>query len=990
MSADLDLSQYLRKPQEEQSEPAEEEFDLSQYRRKGAVEKVARKTGRLGGQLGIGAAEAATMPYNLAAIGAQTIARNPLLDVTERQKKNDPKLAKELDLQQSPIGRGLSEGLEKKLGEQREYAKDKGIFPEWVKEQNWDVGGLLEKGFEYAGIDMKPEDAAEHAVRWAAFIRDPKKLQQLTTKGIDLAKGTEKWADFTKAILPSGKEALRGVGAGTALQLAAENELGPIGTLVAAVIGDVSGAGLPGVAKGVGNFLRHPVQSSKELAARAVVAGTRLSGAEKQSLQKDLIQQFRDAGIQADLGSITGSNLVKAIQARLAQSGLVGSALDDFRKGLTTQIVGEYKNLANELGEARFESIHEAGKALKEGLEKGREADAKIYRSFYDDARKIAESPDAVVYPDRLISAIQNLEKRLAPGGVKAGEQKAVLKVLEDLKGDLMDAEGRLKTARVNSLMNNKFAINDIVDYEVQGGAKQLLKGINKEIDRTIQQYGRQSPEFLQKWMAANSRFAKHAQTFRNKHINDILRGQDPTTIMNKMNTVEGIKRIKRALGTTPEGERLFNDIKRAKFDEVVFKNMVDGATEQLKIGKFSNILEKGKNREVVRELLGNDSFHRLERLQNASGKLAESAQKYFNASKSGTTAIDAALITKALFDIGSLIGGNPWPIMRTAGFAVGARAAASLITDPVFLKAVEDGMLAGAKGDVKSLKSHFNYLYGGLVGQEAEKAAMPKGTQLSPQEMQEASQRRGMQRGAGKAEGMRPEAPGEVEQQLAPEFKEQVFEVNPKYRTVDPKYTKPLKERTHLERQRDYNPEDHQVAAPTVKLSPEELRTYRNEWEKYFPDKNFNDFYGVEMGERTRLGKLGDWIQGEDARRILKDVLDVPVHKIDTFASPGGWYNTKSKQISIHRNLSPSGILRVLHHEGYHALQDLKGKLFNYPPVPYLPYINEYFEYYSKAYEIKARLFERWAQRDVQKYRATLAKSKATAVNRHKLGKSQ
>ena len=146
---------------------------------------------------------------------------------------------------------------------------------------------------------------------------------------------------------------------------------------------------------------------------------------------------------------------------------------------------------------------------------------------------------------------------------------------------------------------------------------------------------------------------------------------------------------------------------------------MIDGATNQIKMGKFSNILEKGKNRAIVRELLGGENFARLERLQNATGKLATSAEKFFNASKSGAVAVDAAVITKGLYDIGSILTGNPWPLMSTLGGLASARGLAKMMTDPVFLKSVEDGILAAGKGDVKLAGRHFNYAMRPMVQDE-------------------------------------------------------------------------------------------------------------------------------------------------------------------------------------------------------------------------------------------------------------------------------
>ena len=95
-------------------------------------------------------------------------------------------------------------------------------------------------------MDLKPEGIVEKAAQWVGFIRDPRKIFELGKTGI-----TKK--DVLKAISPTSKEVLRGTGAGIALQAAEEGDLGPIGTLAAAVIGDVSGniakAGLKGAAK---------------------------------------------------------------------------------------------------------------------------------------------------------------------------------------------------------------------------------------------------------------------------------------------------------------------------------------------------------------------------------------------------------------------------------------------------------------------------------------------------------------------------------------------------------------------------------------------------------------------------------------------------------------------------------------------------------------------------------------------------------------------
>lgn len=656
---------------------------------------IVRKPTRLIGQGLIGLTEAATMPYNLGVMGLQTVARNPPLKRAQEIGLSDPELSRSINESQSPWMQQLEDKFRSALEDQERYEDQESFIPEGIKNQNWDVGSLLEKGFEMAGIDMRPEDVSEMAVRWASMIKDPKKIAEISKKGMSLTKNPKELLKFTQSLLPSAKESLRGIGGATALQIAEENELGPIGTLSAAVIGDVLGGVSGGIGKGALKFARHPGKTTKEIFAKGATLASRLNGKEKLALQKDLINSFRQAGIQADLGTITDSNLIKSMQARLSQSGLVGSALEDLKKSITKDIVEKYTSLADQIGEVKFANLHEAGEALQNTVKGIRESDLGEIRGIYEEVRQSAKDPNATVYPDRLLKSINEVESSLTPGSLKSTEQKAVIGYLQKLKEDILDEGGRLKLSKVQDLMNNKIALNDIINYEIQGGAKQLLKPLTGELDRTILQHGRNDPAFAKKYVEANKRFSKHAKTFRNKKMDQIIKGQDPSSFMNKMNTIQGMQDVENALKYTAEGRKLFENLKRFKFDEIVFKNMIDGATNQLKFGKFSNILEKGNNRAVISKLMGPNNYKRLVRLQKASGKIAESAEKFFNASKSGSVAVDAAIVVKAMHDVGYLLAGNPWPLMKTSGGLLGARYLSKLLADPNFLQMVEESILS-------------------------------------------------------------------------------------------------------------------------------------------------------------------------------------------------------------------------------------------------------------------------------------------------------
>lgn len=637
--------------------------------------------GRVSGQYALGIAENALLPYELGAAHLnqpeaqqQAYSQNVMEDVEDFQQ------AKEMG---GFPGRDepWNEKDQEQLTNSVEQIKNPELQKHFVQTGDIGVRGITEG---LTGQDLHPEGFLEKAAGWAGFIKNPKNMTNLIKSNI-------KPSDLYKAIAPTGKEALRGVGAGASLELAEQGDFGPIGTMAAAVVGDMMGHSVASTVKGVKNLATKPKETFAKIASK-------FTSAEKKALQKEIIKDFRDAGIQADLGTITDNNAIKWTQARLAQSGLTGKAFDDFKKATTEGIKSEYKKLADALGEARFSSNHEAGEIVKEAMKGIREADLKQVRILYEDANK-SLNQKSYVDPHRLSATIEKIEKQLEPGAVKSPQQNTVLETLEKVKRDLYDSSGSLMYANVKDLMNNKIALNDIIDYEIQGGTKQLLKGIVAELDRAIISHGKENPKFAKSYINANKRFSEHAKTFRNKEVDRLLRDGDPSQIMNKMNNVQGIRNVDKILRKTPNGKKIAGELKRLKLDQTIGDHLVDSTTQQAKLGTFSKLLEKGKNREIIKELIGPKTFAKLEKLQKNAGKLAEAAGKFYNSSQSGTVAADAAILAKGIGDIAHVLSGNPWPIIKTVSGLFGARKLSKLLADTEFLSLVEDVILASEKG---------------------------------------------------------------------------------------------------------------------------------------------------------------------------------------------------------------------------------------------------------------------------------------------------
>ncbi len=647
---------------------------------------VGQKIGGAAKQLGIGALEGAMLPYELAVapVGSKGQYFNAQIedigsdieDILERQylgveRPGDKEKLERLQTKIHPDN----------LPKLAQFAEE-----EAANTKSFGIQGLLERA---TGEDLNPDGFWEHSGRWLGWLKDPSKMFQ---KGFNLK-------EIAKGFAPKPSEAARAIGAGAGLKLAEEGEFGPIGTLAAGIAGDLMAGGVSSTTKAVGSFVKNP----KKAIAESIVKSTK---SENQALQKEIIQDFRDAGIQADLGTLTDSNLIKWVQARAAQSGLTGKALDKFKNELHEQVRNEYKDLANTLGEAKYSSANEAGTVIKEGIKALKEADLPATRELYQNANKSLKN-DSYVNSGRLVEAVNKLEKELSPGRIKSNDQRTVLNILEKIKTDITDSTGSMRYSSVKDLMNNKIALNDIINYEVQGGAKQLLKGIVAELDRAIISHGKDNPTFARNYVQANKQFSQHAKTFRNKNVDQLLRSADPETIVNKMNSVQGIKDLERVMTKSPEGKRIFDRLKRYKMDTLIADTLGESAGKQAKLGTFSNILSKQKNKDILKQMLGPKDYTRLQRLQKNASRLADASNKFFNASQSGTVAADAAVLAKGMGDVASVLMGNPWPLVKTVGSVLGVRQVANLLADPEFLKIVEEIILAADKGGA-SLQNAF------------------------------------------------------------------------------------------------------------------------------------------------------------------------------------------------------------------------------------------------------------------------------------------
>lgn len=369
------------------------------------------------------------------------------------------------------------------------------------------------------------------------------------------------------------------VGLSAGMQLGEDQNLGPVGQFMTGAAGALLPGGIEGLAKGAVNAVKSPTKTLAKGVSKL---------AKTSDIKKQLINDAREAGVQLDLGSITDSGAVKFVQNQIAQSPLVGDALEVFKKDLSQQVINEYKSIVDSVGESSFQNNFQAGESVQNAIKANQQSSLESARKLYENARKAGK--DAVVPTKDIRHVAAKISDQLFPGAIKSPEQLTVLDNLSKIEENLWN-----ENVSVDSLINTKIALNDIIDYEVQGGSKQLLKKVVKTIDDTINKYGAQNPRFGKEWKAANKEFANHAKTFRNTNISNVLKTQDPATIFNKMNTTAGIRDVKKALSSTAEGKSLFNDLSRYKIDDLIGKTLEKNIKDQIGFGKIGMSLKSQK-----------------------------------------------------------------------------------------------------------------------------------------------------------------------------------------------------------------------------------------------------------------------------------------------------------------------------------------------------------------------------------------------------------
>lgn len=605
----------FKSAQESGHDPKEINEFLSTYKpERSALEKV----GRVGAQVALGAAEMAALPYEL---GIALPLGSP--EYFANMKRED--MGSHLEyLAEKNFGKP-SEKWPEEDRKQLDFIMDRMEHPEKVyedvKDQPLDISirGLASKA---TGIDFHPEGFWEKAANWLGFIKNPTNIKELAKSGLNPKK-------IAEAIGIGPTEIFRGASAGTALQMAEEGNYGPVGTIAAAIVGDIAG---------------HAPRAVKYLAAnpkQAIAEVTNLvTGANSEkNLIKQVLSDAEKSGIQLDAGTLTNSNIIRMIQARASQSALTGKALENFQKQLSEQFIEQYKGIVDHLGEVAFDNNYQASEAIK-GFLKNEESnlfqqygpgEAPPSRSLQG---RVAVEPESQyqqeflnrIAPEETRSTYQggenlktaaedikapikeefnqrwtdlNREIEAIPAGPQAelanildvfvrdnqgslllGESAAearVLKAAEELRNRLMTPEGGFIGISLRDLMKTKTTLGDIANWEFGGSNFQSqFKTLNREIDQAIERtLQRTNPELRNAYETLNAEYSTYKDLFENKNVLPLFepKNQDYNAIWNQYaNNPDKLRSLEDIFHASPRGQELANQVKRDFAQRVIDK----------------------------------------------------------------------------------------------------------------------------------------------------------------------------------------------------------------------------------------------------------------------------------------------------------------------------------------------------------------------------------------------------------------------------------
>lgn len=495
-----------------------------------------------------------------------------------------------------------------------------------------------------------------------------------------------------KTLVPSAREAGASIGGGLASQTAEEMDLSPGIQLVSTILGSLAGG------KGAG-FVKNP---AKELANTKFIAP-------KSSPQiKEVIKAADELGISLPYSSITESSSQKLAEKMLRMNPFSKESYKEMFSKANSKYVENYTKVLDRLSTKTFADKLEAGTIAQESLKESQTVHAKMYKDAYKEldwfasrSKKIFHRPGLQKISKELID---KLDKSIIPSVEESSTKAAFMKARENL--ERFKSEGGIS---LENLLATERSLNDIINYETQGGSQQLLKALKVKLTESLDSYAKSDRIFGDLWHNAKGRFGDHANMYRNDLINGMLFSQKPEMILAKMSSLSELEKIGKALSGSPNGEQTFKALKRFKLEEFIGKEIMNAGTGEVQYGRAAKVLNDPTKAPLIKELVGPENYKILKNLQKTSEGISKGFKEYAN--PSGTADVSAAIGSYGLA-YGSLITGLATMSPAAVSIGVGAIATPKLmakaLTNEKFLSYARQAAYSGKTNNKRTYVKAF------------------------------------------------------------------------------------------------------------------------------------------------------------------------------------------------------------------------------------------------------------------------------------------
>lgn len=362
----------------------------------------------------------------------------------------------------------------------------------------------------------------------------------------------------------------------------------------------------------------------------------------KKSLKNDVLEAAQNQNIRINPAAISDSRTLQFLESRVAQSGLSGKGYDTLMKNLDSDYLNAYTKTLDDVSKETYLNTTDAGAAVQNNLVRRKNAAQRLTRQKYGEAME--KYGAEVLDTPQTLDFIANTKVKLSKTASPSGSKQVVLNKLDEIEQSLAKGNTDIET-----LINTKTDLNDIINYETQGGVKQYLKGVVHSINKDLQKYGATNPEFATKFKAAEDTAKWNAKTFRNKLVDSLMKKERPEEVLAAINSPSDVVSLEYALGAKPKGRQISQSVKRMKLEELIDTSFIKKQGE-IEYGRVARSLaeENKKKNQLIRALAGHENYKNLEELRTVAQGVSD-GKRLYNFTNSGNVVQDVGLVVSGV-----------------------------------------------------------------------------------------------------------------------------------------------------------------------------------------------------------------------------------------------------------------------------------------------------------------------------------------------------